>query len=132
MRYPRGVGFRYPRWVSRGIGPLVPPFPATPPYTNCYGTVWNAAGVKQKGVTFTFYLIDPMQATDSWGEALAQTATSDVNGLLQITLLQNMKWRMIGPDGRLSISGPVGNWVDFVSVPLGGLTKLPEYKVQTF
>lgn len=75
---------------------------ADPAFTNCYFTVRDAAGVRKSGVVFTFKLTNPNALTDAYTTVLQQTATSDVNGLVQITLPVSMTYTMVcAADGKV-------------------------------
>ncbi len=51
-------------------------------------------GNKKAGVTFSFVLQNANAQTDGWSTVPTLTATSDVNGLVQISLVAGAKYRM--------------------------------------
>lgn len=95
-------------WVSSGSATLTLTMTANPVVsassdpakTTVYFTYRKADLTKIVGAVFTFTLIDPMATTDAWNQTLAQTATSDANGLVQIALAQSARWRVTGPDAK--------------------------------
>jgi len=78
---------------------------AAPNQTTGYLTTRDASGNPAAGVTLTFQLINPQQATDSFDQS-PFTATSDANALLQVALLQSSQYQ-----ARVG----TGPWVTFTT-----------------
>ena len=75
------------------------PTPSTDPnFTSCYFNVHNALHEPVEGISFTFELADVVTAIDAWGSKIKQIAVSDEDGLVEILLMINTKWKMTGPD----------------------------------
>jgi|ERR1051326_254403 hypothetical protein len=99
------------------------PTPSTDPnFTSAYFYVRNALREVVEGATFTFTLADVITLTDAWGSDVVQSATSDEDGLVEIQLMVDTKWKMIGPDGH---------WIVFTTNK-APLFPVPYYKDSTF
>jgi hypothetical protein len=92
--------------ITMTLVPAPTPSP-DPAKTNVYFTARKADLTKAVGVTFKFYLVNPLALVDAWSTLQEQDAVTDGNGLCQILLAINTEWRITGPDGttRTFISG---------------------------
>lgn len=79
---------------------------ADPAQTTGYLTTRHGHGTAEGSVTVYFRLVDPTGAVDAY-ERTNFTATSDVNGLLQVTLMRSSIY-----EGRLGVRG---DWTRFTT-----------------
>ena len=92
--------------ITMTLVPAPTPSP-DPAKTNVYFTARRADLTKAVGVTFRFYLVNPMATVDAWSTLQEQDAVTDGNGLCQILLAVSTEWKIVGPDGtsKVFVSG---------------------------
>lgn len=81
------------------------PAPAAPEQTNAYLTTRDGTGAAKAGVTLKFRLVNPDGTVDAY-ERVNFTATSDVNGLLQVALKKSSQY-----EAKLDR----GEWIPFTT-----------------
>lgn len=103
--------------VTMTANPAIVPS-ANPALTNCFFKVYTSLGTPVVGAIFTFELEDAQRITDAFTTANAPQATSDSNGVVQISLPISMSFKLRGPDNGAPVRFTTSNQ---------GTTLLPEY-----